>query len=125
MQKLAHVSSLATRLNNLEQKVDGLDEPSGSDVSAADLSRVVKNTMEHAVVDMPHPSGDWRQNTYFFEKNSISMSYMIFGWAASHADIGTYESCLQVPFYKQVLVVLLTILVRLIPALAEKARLSD
>lgn len=96
MQKSAHISSIATRLNNLEQKVDGLDEPSGGG-SATDIERIVKNTFATATNGR---SSKWQENSYFFEGRT-DMSAMLWGpyvWYSA-----TYESCTTVPFYHQVL----------------------
>lgn len=95
MQKSAHISSIATRLNNLEQKVDGLDEPSGGG-SATDIERIVKNTFATATTGR---SSKWQENSYFFEGRT-DMSAMLWGPYFWYPE--TYESCATVPFYHQI-----------------------
>lgn len=95
MQKSAHISSLATRLNNLEQKVDGLEEPSGGG-SETDIERIVRNTFATATDGR---SGKWQENSYFFDGRT-DMSAMLWGPYFWYPE--TYESCATVPFYHQV-----------------------
>lgn len=97
MQKSAHISSIATRLNNLEQKVDELDEPSGGGDNDADIERIVKNTFGSATDGR---STKWQENTYFFDGRT-DISAML--WGAYFWNPVFYESCAQYSFYQQVI----------------------
>ncbi|MGQ5718864.1 hypothetical protein [Pseudochrobactrum asaccharolyticum] len=96
MQKSAHISSIATRLNNLEQKFDDFEEPSGGGGSETDIERIVRNTFATATDGR---SGKWQENSYFFDGRT-DMSAMLWGPYFWYPE--TYESCATVPFYHQV-----------------------
>lgn len=95
MQKSAHISSIATRLNNLEQKFDDFEDPSSGGDNDADIERIVKNTFGSATDDR---SVKWQENTYYFDGRT-DMSAMI--WGAYGWNPQLYESCAQNSFYQQ------------------------
>ncbi len=96
MQKSAHISSIATRLNNLEQIVDGLEEPSGGGGSATDVARIVRNTFASATDGR---SSKWQENQYFYDGRT-DMSAMLWGPYFWYPD--SYESCARTPLYQQI-----------------------
>lgn len=84
MQKSAHSAVIATRLNNLEQKFDELDE--GENLTEIDLliRRLAKMTIEGSQI-----SGSiyepWETLQYHFDDVGFSMSRAIFGDGTGYA----------------------------------------
>lgn len=98
MQKSAHPASLATRMNNLEQRFDELEIPDPAEPDRALVDMLFKLTAYGA--EIPGSlNTDWSKNAYFFG-NGMSIATSLYGFGQSNEDIYGYVS--QVPFYQRV-----------------------
>jgi len=104
MQKSAHIASLATRLNNLEQKVDALPEGEGGGGgggSDVDMQRLIRAMMLDAGTSAVMP-GNIVEEVYYFDINtSKSLAGSVFG--SYHHNPTNYTSCNRVSFFSQTL----------------------
>lgn len=106
MQKPANLASLATRLNNLEQRYD--ENPSGEPGTGdpripAGLENLWQSTIDGAYSDGVSMPPQYAGTNWYLD-NGTSMSRMVFSqdWAFENSGRNPYTSCLTRPFYEQV-----------------------
>jgi len=103
MQKSAHIASIATRLNNLEQRFDELPEGEGGGGggSDVDMQRIIRALMIDAGTSAVMP-GNFVDETYFFDIGANrSLAGSVFG--SYHQNPTNYSACNRVSFFSQTL----------------------
>ncbi len=98
MQKSADIASVATRLNNLEQKFEEIEIPDPGEPDRALVDMLFKMTASGSEIPGSLDS-DWAKNSYFFG-TSMSIATSLYGIGHFNEDIYGYVS--QVPFYHRV-----------------------
>lgn len=99
MSKSADFTSVAVRLDNLEQKVDGIPKSGGGGGgSTADLDRLYGQALGPGWGDAGKPRAEWFTQFDVVEGSSlVSITYGLAGMADSDAFLRAFE----VPFYEQ------------------------
>ncbi|MDH0123283.1 hypothetical protein ABE562_04795 [Brucella intermedia] len=95
MQKSADIASVATRLNNLEQKFDEL--PEGGESDPAVLNRIFTALVEGAQMSAVPPE---KWDAYLFYDYGKSLTQMTYGDANN--DWNPFMSASEVPFFDKV-----------------------
>ncbi|MPR60607.1 hypothetical protein D7027_02015 [Ochrobactrum intermedium] len=96
MQKSADIASVATRLNNLEQKFEEL--PEGGDGDLATMNRIFSMLADGAQISAA-PSQKW--NAFLFFDYGKSLTQLTFG-DANGVESNNYLAAQEVPFFTKV-----------------------
>ena len=96
MQKSADIASVATRLNNLEQKFDELPESGDGDL--ATMNRIFTALVEGAQVSAVPPK---KWDAFLFYDYGKSLTQMTYG-DANGSDLNSYLAAQEVPFFTKV-----------------------